>query len=58
MENTLSMTTAWQEAEEMRKSGNFEAAFPIFMENFKANANESSLWRAIPGADIKTGLCL
>ncbi|MBQ2593745.1 MAG: hypothetical protein II567_10755, partial [Candidatus Riflebacteria bacterium] len=62
MENTLSMTTAWQEAEEMRKSGNFEAAFPIFMENFKANANESSLWRAIHCArkmgDYETALAL
>lgn len=62
VENTLSMTTAWQEAEEMRKSGNFEAAFPIFMENFKANANESSLWRAIHCArkmgDYETALAL
>ena len=47
MENTLSMTTAWQEAEEMRKSGKFEQAFNFFMESFKANSDESSLWRAV-----------
>ncbi len=47
MENTLSMTAAWQEAEEMRKSGKFETAFLIFMESFKANADEGSLWRAV-----------
>ena len=47
MENTLSMTTAWNEAEEMRKSGKFETAFPVFMESFKANSDEGSLWRAV-----------
>lgn len=37
----------WQEAEEMRKSGNFEQAFPIFMESFKLNLDEESLWKAV-----------
>ena len=62
VENTLSMTTAWQEAEEMRKSGKFEQAFNFFMESFKANSDESSLWRAVHCArkigdyDIAIGL--
>ena len=48
MENTsLINNSVWQEAEEMRKAGNFEQAFPIFMESFKANADEGSLWRAV-----------
>ncbi len=48
MENTsLINNSVWQEAEEMRKAGNFEQAFPVFMENFKANADEGSLWRAV-----------
>ena len=47
MENTLSMSTAWQEAEEMRKSGKFEQAFPVFIGSFNANSDEGSLWRAV-----------
>ena len=45
--NSTTNNTVWQEAEEMRKSGNFEHAFPIFIENFKANSDEESLWRAV-----------
>ena len=62
MENTLSITTAWQEAEEMRKSGKFEQAFPIFMESFNTNSDEGSLWRAVHCArkmgDFETALIL
>ena len=48
MENISTINNSvWQEAEEMRKSGKFESAFPIFMENFKANSDEPSLWRAV-----------
>ena len=48
MGNTSNINnTAWQEAEEMRKAGNFENAFPVFVENFKANSDEASLWRAV-----------
>ena len=39
--------SVWQEAEELRKAGKFEQAFPIFMESFKSNADEGSLWRAV-----------
>ncbi len=44
---TTNNNSIWQEAEEMRKSGNYEQAFPIFMESFKANSDEGSLWRAV-----------
>ena len=48
MENTsIINNSVWQEAEDMRKAGNFEQAFPVFMESFKANADEGSLWRAV-----------
>ena len=48
MGNTSTINNSvWQEAEEMRKAGNFEKAYPIFLESFKANADEGSLWRAV-----------
>ncbi len=48
MENTSKINNVvWQDAEEMRKSGNFETAFPVFMESFKENSDEASLWRAV-----------
>ena len=48
MENTsTSNNSVWQEAEEMRKAGNFETAYPIFKESFKTNADEGSLWRTV-----------
>lgn len=47
MENSLTFATVWNDAEELRKAGKFEQAFPIFVDCFKANADEGSLWRAV-----------
>lgn len=47
VENTLAMASIWNNAEDLRKSGKYEQALPIFLDSFMANSDEGSLWRAI-----------